>query len=54
MVGNMNHVILSVSDWGNVKHPKTGKTETVKKFTWVNDKNKVKIEVSHVIFTSSS
>lgn len=51
MLNNMENVTLSVSDWGSVKHPKTGQNETVKKYTWINDKNRVKIEVRHVIIT---
>uniref|UniRef100_A0A336MR65 Aldose 1-epimerase n=1 Tax=Culicoides sonorensis TaxID=179676 RepID=A0A336MR65_CULSO len=41
----MDNVKLDVCDWGTVKHPKTGQSEIVKKYTWTNDKSKVKIEV---------
>lgn len=41
----MENITLSVSDWGKVKNLKTGIYEEVKKFTWSNNKNCVKIEV---------
>lgn len=49
MLNNMENVTLSVSDWGSVKQPKTGQNETIKKYTWINHKNRVKIEVRHLI-----
>lgn len=45
MVGTFDKVELAVQDWGTVKHPKTGETQTVKKYVWKNS-NKVQIEVS--------